>query len=602
MRVTFFLFIGIAASSAPVRAEALPAALQYTVRIDTADLSSIAVEMRVGNAPDTFRVAMATHPEYDDRYWRYVESLHVESRIGGAGTMRLDSALWLIRAPGGNAVIRYRIHLPPTVRAPRAAWRPFLTPEGGLTGGIQTFMYIVGESLAPARVILELPAGWGTASELEETTDPRTFFARDAAALLDAPILVGHLQFRPFAVNGVPHRIAYLPVSGSLPLDTEVLAAGLSRLVTEAGRLFGGFPYRAYTFLLEEGSAGALEHLNSVTVGVSGGAFIRDPRALYAGLAHEYFHAWNLTRLRPEGFGEITYAPASPSPGLWWSEGITMMYADVLLRRAGLPTYDSTRLAHLEAVIEHYAGNAGNSLFSPEQVSLVAFESAPGRLGDYSASTHVQGELLGTMIDLTIRNATGGRRSIDDLMRAMFARFSGAKGFTGRNIEETASEVSGRDMREFFETNVRTAGNIDFNRYLTLIGLRMELAFIPARDTAGLPEPDRRVFAWQPPGERFPAVGITDPTTCWGKAGLHTGDVVTAAGGKPVVSAADLRSVFRSLQTGDTLAIEVLHNGSPFRTVVYVTGYDRPQATIREIPEATPEQKELLRKWRACAP
>ncbi|HEX7571826.1 MAG TPA: hypothetical protein VF514_01930, partial [Bacteroidota bacterium] len=123
----------------------------------------------------------------------------------------------------------------------------------------------------------------------------------------------------------------------------------------------------------------------------------------------------------------------------------------LLLRRAGLPVYDSTRVAHLEETIGAYAGNPGSSLFSPEHVSLFAFAASPGGLGDYSASTHIQGELLGTMIDLIIRDGTDGRRSIDDLMRSMFARYSGERGFTGSDIEQSAGEACGCDMHSFFE-------------------------------------------------------------------------------------------------------------------------------------------------------
>lgn len=260
--------------AAEIRFDSSQPVLFYRVRIDSADLSSVAVEMVVRNAPDTFRVAMVTHPEYDDRYWRFVEGLHADGKRGAAGVTRLDSALWLIDAPGGEAVLRYGIRLPAPQQARRAAWRPFLSTGGGLTGGPHPFMYVVSATLAPSHVTLPLP--------------------------------------------------------GSTQFDTASLVTGIARLARESEKLFGRFPYREYTFFLEDGAFGALEHLNSVAVGFSSGELARDSRALFATLAHEYFYAWNLMRLRPAEFGDVSYA-----------------------------------------------GSPGNSLFSPEHVSLLRLQDLP---------------------------------------------------------------------------------------------------------------------------------------------------------------------------------------------------------------------------------
>src|SRR5213593_3604017 len=122
-----------------------------------------------------------------------------------------------------------------------------------------------------------------------------------------------------------------------------------------------------------------------------------------------------------------------------------MFYADLLLRRAGIPVRDSTRIAHVERLLSSYANNPAYARFSAEQISRVAYNAEPGSLGDYSASTHLQGELLGTMLDLIVRDATNGARSMDDVMRAMLERFSGERGFAGRDIERTVAAVCGCD-------------------------------------------------------------------------------------------------------------------------------------------------------------
>ncbi|MBD0280037.1 MAG: hypothetical protein ICV81_19045, partial [Flavisolibacter sp.] len=185
--------------------------INYTITVDEADLSAFAVQMHIRNSGDSFRVAMFTHPEYDEKYWRQIEQLQVESSKGKAQIKREDSALWSIKAPGGEAVIRYRMRLPSESNGQRAAWRLFLTPTGGLIGGPYTYLYIVGNTLAPSHVTVQLPQGWGAATALHRTSIPSIFFAPSVAVLMDGPILIGTFKKWSFTVDDVPHQVVYWP-------------------------------------------------------------------------------------------------------------------------------------------------------------------------------------------------------------------------------------------------------------------------------------------------------------------------------------------------------------------------------------------------------
>ena len=573
----------------------------YTLRVVAGDISGFDVELRLRNVPDTFRLAMVAHPEYDDRYWRYVEALRVATSNGAATVTREDSALWRVVAPGGEALVRYRIHLPPA-ESPRAAWRPFLTATGGLVGGPHSFMYVVGATLAPSHVTLELPPEWEIATGLEPTLDPRTFFAPSVGVLVDSPLLVGRLRGWRFAVDGVPHRVVYWPLPDAAPFDTTALAGNIERLARQAVALFGRAPYRDYSFLLQDGAYGALEHRSSVTLGAPSADLARDPGALLGEVAHEYFHTWNLMRIHPVEYGDVSYRTPPRARGLWWSEGLTMLYADLLRRRAGLPVFDSTRVAHLEGLIGRYLANPGNSRFSPERVRVIAYGAEPGALGDYSASTHLQGELLGTMLDLIVRDATNGARSMDDVMRAMLERFSGERGFAGRDIERTVAAVCGCDVRPFFETHVRGARPIDFDRYLRLIGMRPRVSWVPALGRDGRPAADLRIYAWQPPRDSALSLLITNPASAWGRAGLHTGDRLATMNGTTLPSTADFRSFMNGLRIGDTVIVSVRRPTSAWRVSVVVAGYARPVVQLEEIPEATERQRGLRASWAAGSP
>lgn len=571
--------------------------VSYLLRVDSTDLSGWSVEMRIRNAPDTMRLAMAAHPEYDDRFYRYLEDLRVDAGPGTASVVRQDSAVWRVVAPGGSAIVRYRIHLPSQIYPRRSAWIPFLSPTGGLVGGPHAFLYIIGAELAPAHVTLEFPAAWESATGLEPTADPRTFFAPSMEVLMDSPIFLGRFRTWRFQVDGVPHRVVYWPLPDAVPFDTVALVSGLERLAARAIALFGRAPYREYTFILQDGAVGALEHLNSVTIGAPSAELARGLTGLFAETAHEYTHTWNLMRIRPAEYQTLTYRTQPPVAGLWWSEGLTMHTADLLLRRAGLPVFDSTHGSHLARLIGSYLSNPANSRFSAERVSQVAYNAPPGALGDYDASTHLQGELIGAMLDLIIRDATGGRRSIEDVLRLMLERYSGERGFLGKDVEAAVTTVCGCSVRAFFDAHVRHGTPIDFDRYFLLIGLRTRVTRAPVVANDGAPVPDQRLRAWLPPGQANLSLLIGNPTTVWGRAGLHTGDRLVALNGAPVANVADFRSALNPLRIGDTMRVEVRRPSGTLTIPVLVTGQERSVVRIEELPNATERQRHLRTQW-----
>lgn len=576
--------------------------IDYVLRLDSADLSGFEVQMRLRNIADTFRVAMAAHPEYDDRYWRFVEDVRAETRRGPGVVARVDSAVWRIVAPGGEVTLRYRIRLPPADDGQRASWRPFLAATGALTGGPHTFMYVVTAPLAPAHVTLDLPAGWEIATGLVPTSDPNTFFAPSAEVLVDSPILVGRFRSWRYAIDGTPHRVVYWPLPTATPFDTTAFVSSLERLSRHAIALFGRAPYREFSFLFQDGAFGGLEHANSATLGAPSEHLAQGRAELLAEAAHEYLHAWNLVRIRPAERGPISYRQTGQSRGLWWSEGLTLYYTDVLARRAGVPTVDSTRVGRVERLIARYLFQPGNTHISAERAGLAEYGTPPGSLGDYDPSPHTQGELLGTVLDLVIREATRDRRSIDDVMRLMMRRFSGRVGFTGRDIERAVVDVCACSVRAIFEAHVRGAGAIDVDRYLAAIGLRADITWEPARNAQNEPSPDLRLFSWQPEGDSTVAILINNPMSVWGRAGLHTGDRVVAINGQAIASPRDVRAALVRARVGDTVVVQVRRPNGVRDAVVVVTGYTYPRVRLEERPNATAVQRQRRERWLAGAP
>jgi predicted metalloprotease with PDZ domain len=477
----------------------------------------------------------------------------------------------------------------------RDVWKPFLSPSGGLIGDLHSFMYVIGHTSAPAQVTLDLPTGWDIASGLEPTKDRKTFAASSVELLLDSPIVVGHFRQWDFARNGVPHHIVYLAQPNATSFDTAAFVDGIQKLVSEAIKIGGKPPYRSYTFLYQDGAVGALEHPNSVTIGVTSQNLAQGLTGVFNTTAHEYFHTWNLLHVRPVERVGVRYRPAEPTSELWWCEGVTIYFSDLMLRRAQLPTFDPKRVTRLENNLSTYLSTPGYSRYSAERVSRASDD--PIGLGDDNVSTHSQGNLLGTMLDLMIRGETHGQRSLENVMKLLSNRFTPNRGVRGRDIQQTIHEVCNCDANSFFEHYVRGAGSIDFDHYLRVIGMRAQVSSSPVLDNEGKPAPDLRVSVFRKDNEPWLLLKLFTPASVWGRAGLHSGDRLVSVDGHSVTTTADFRSWLAQLHIGNTARVGIMRAGVVSEVLVTITGYDRSTVRMVELADATPEQQRLRAQW-----
>ena len=286
-----------------------------------------------------------------------------------------------------------------------------------------------------------------------------------------------------------------------------------------------------------------------------------------------------------------------PTGELWWSEGVTLFYADLLLRRAGLHTSDSTRVARLGRLITNYLANPSHALVSPEATSR-AFNKPSGATGDYTPSMFTQGELIGTVLDLMIRGGSGGVRSLDDAMRALSQRFTIDRGFTGMDVEHAVAEACACDAKPFFDRYVRSAGTLPFDRWLDLVGLQMTVTWGPALASDGTPAPDVRFSATASAGDSTVRLNVWFPQAPLGLAGFHTGDQIVSVNGAAVPDPAAFRAVVGRLRIGDTLRVAV-RRGSMVDRALVITGYERPTVTVARRADATTTQRRLRELWMA---
>jgi len=589
--------LAFAALLAPALAAQTP--VQYTLTAGPPDTMTIAVEMRIPAAHDTLHLAIATHDEYDDKFWRYVRDVRAFAGSTPLAVAREDSAIWRIAGAHGDVIVRYAIALPPlNPGQTREVWKPFVSPAGAFVGGIDALMYVTGREREPSTLALRLPNDWRIATGLQRTSDPRTFRAANAATLLDSPVLAGPLhEWRAGAT-----RIAFLPSPSSVPFDTAALASMVQRITDQAIAIFGRAPFDDYVFLLVDGAGMTLEHWNSLVLGVRSAELAKDPAAYSTEIAHEFFHTWNLIRLHPRGLRRFRAAPTPHVTELWMSEGMTIYFADEILFRAGLYPAGQTRATRLADRIARYLTNPGYTHISPQRASFTV-DAPPGVNGDYSGDYYLAGQLIGDLLDLTIRDSTNSARGMDQVMAALYRARAGEPGYTLDDIQHAADSVCGCVLDSIFARHVRASEPMDFAPALASMGYRVDITYEMAKDASGAPLADARVYVAhaKPDDPSSPLwFGITRPTGAWAMAGLHSGDELVSMDGRTIPSWDAFRAYLRNVKVGQTPTVVYARDGVRHETHVLMDVYTVPRVTISEIPDATAEQLARRAEWLAA--
>ena len=324
------------------------------------------------------------------------------------------------------------------------------------------------------------------ATALDSLAACACYRAADYDQLVDSPILAGPLDVHEFRVRGARHDL--VDVGDTAGFDGRRAASDLGRIVAQNARFWGGLPYHHYVFLnVFRRGGGGLEHASS-TLLTANAARTRDPRGYLGWLSfvsHEYLHAYNVKRLRPVELGPFDYEHAVPTSGLWIAEGLTSYFGDLMIARAGLAGPDWW-LGEMSSEIRQLQNTPGRLVQTLTQSSLDAWNSENSGVGMDRSNTisyYTKGEVVGLLLDAHIRHLTGGRRSLDDVMRLAYRRYAGAHGFTAAQFQATASEVAGTDLGPWLHRALDTTDELDYAELLDTYGLRFGAAEGPDRWT-----------------------------------------------------------------------------------------------------------------------
>jgi predicted metalloprotease with PDZ domain len=358
----------------------------------------------------------------------------------------------------------------------------------GVFNGAATFPTMVETSRRPHEVRLMLPAKWKRSmTALRPAPDglPDHYRAEDFEMLVDSPIVAGNPSVHEFEVNGSKHLLVDIGELGAW--DGERAARELEKIVEENNRLWGSLPFRRYLFLnVFRQGRGGLEHKDStlLTANPSRTAIAPGDFRWLSFVSHEYFHAFNVKRLRPVELGPFDYERPPRTRSLWISEGVTSYYGELLVTRAGLAKPESF-LAAMSSLIEQLQNSPGRLVQTLEQSSLDVWTSGTsgvGRDNTKTVSYYVKGPIAGFLLDARIRRATGSQKSLDDLMRLTLKRYGGDRGFTADQFRMAAEEVAGTDLKDWFGKVLSSTDELDYAQALDWYGLRFATVAEPAKD------------------------------------------------------------------------------------------------------------------------
>lgn len=379
------------------------------------------------------------------------------------------------KVPTGGAVsvsVSYRL-----LCDQRSVTTNSVSSELGVLNGAATFLTLAEPGPRAHEVRLELPAEWKMAmTALARTPDglPNHYRAADFDTLVDSPIVAGALEVHEFEVEGSRHLL--VDVGERERWDGRRAAGDLERMVRAVRRLWGFLPFERYVFLnVFRQGGGGLEHKDS-TLLTADAARVATPPGYARWLAfagHEYFHAFNVKRLRPVELGPFDYESAPRTSSLWISEGLTSYYAGILLARAGL-TSAQDFLASLSAQIERLQQQPGRLLQTLEQSSLDVWSNSLSGVNpnEKTVSYYVKGQVVGFLLDARIRASTAGAMSLDDVMRAAYRRYAADRGFTADEFRAVAEGVAGVDLKAWFKKAIASTEELDYSEALDWFGLR----------------------------------------------------------------------------------------------------------------------------------
>jgi len=572
------------------------ATIHYKISLKNPEEHCFQVTMTIPHPASGMKVAIpAWNALYEVRDFAYrVRDVEASSSTG-SGTpgeklaiRKLDKQTWEIHsAQGANDggfsswTVQYLI----TWDEP-GPFSSQLNSKHAFVNFAEVLMYIPDRRGEDTTVAFEdVPAGWRAAAQLPAGSTPNSFSASSYDTLVDAPVEIGRFEEFGFDEGGAHFRV----VVDAREWRRDRLEDSLRQITSYELKLMGT-PFREYTFFFHvgpylESGGGGMEHANCTAIGAA------SVESAVTIAAHEFFHAWNVKRIRPQTLEPVDFTKEQYTRALWFAEGVTSTYAAYTLERSGI--WPKERFyADLASQISELDSRPARLWQSVEESSLDAWLEKYDDYGrpDRSISYYNKGQIVGEILDLAIRDATDNHKSLDDVMRRMNDEYAkkGKYYDDSNGIRAVAEEVAGTSFEDFFQRYVAGTDEIPYDKFLGSAGLELKSETVKMADlgfwTAGGRSPSSAVTVSQVvPGSSAEA------------AGLLSGDVLLQLNGEAVPRY--LAGRMRVHSPGEIIKLRVKRDTKEMDLSFALGSNDVNNYSISEVSHATDKQKRIREGW-----
>ena len=579
-----------AAATSPA---AVVSTLRYTLAMPAPQTHYFEVKMELGGFPaeytDVKMPVWAPGSYLVREFSKNVEGLQART-VGGQALAveKISKNTWRVRHPKqASFSVSYRVYaFELTVRT------SFIDADHGYLNGSSVFMYPADNKMLGSTVAVQPAAGWAQVSTaLRPTAGKFTYKAASYDELADSPIEIGNQKVLNFTANGTPHQVA---MCGTYSVDEPKLLADLKRVCEEAHRVVGKNPLDHYLFIVHnlERGGGGLEHLYSTTLEVGRTTYGTEAgyKSFLGLVAHEYFHLWNVKRIRPVALGPFNYDQENYTHLLWVSEGMTEYYSKVINQRAGFISRDEYlgKLANEITAVENTPGNRVQSAAESSFDAWIRYYRPNENSSNSQISYYDKGDLIGTVLDLSIAEATKGEKHLDDVFRLLYDKYYlGLKrGFTDQEFQDAVAQVAGRRYDDFFRDSVYGTKTLDYATVLGYAGLGLTTAPLTTEGTSGASFSNRT--------GKLLVTGVVREGAAW-SAGLNVNDEVLQIDGA-TPGEENVKTLLGG-PVGKSVKLQVRRDGLSRDIILPMVPSIDLKYQIQPLPNSTAAQQKVLNKW-----
>ena len=591
-----------------VAAEKEKPAVQYRLSFRQADSHRVEIELSVptdGKPEIELMMPVWTPGSYLVReYARQVEQIAAFDGRTNASLLvtKKDKNHWMVRTAGSSElVVRYSLYC--HEMSVRTNW---VEKDFAFLTGAATFITRSDMLANPHVVRVDALPNWPKIATSLVASDVRDAWTRTAAnfdQLVDSPILLGTIDVQTVEVGGAKHHLATL--GGESFWDTKSAVKDVAKIIATEQAFWQETPYTEYWFLnLATEAGGGLEHDNSCVLMT--GRWTQRQRPKYVDwlglVSHEFFHTWNVRRLRPKVLQHYDYNSEQYIQELWIAEGITSYYDELFVARSGLskPKEYLERLSKNIAAVQNAPGRLGQSLTESSFDAWIKFYRPDENANNSRISYYLKGALVGALLDAEIRSQSKGEKSLDDVMRMLW-KTRRETGYTNEDFADAVAQVSGQSYSDWLREALESTQELNFDRMLSLYGLEWK-AKDADKEASKEPPTDKPMFGGvyvgldllaQPGRAMVDKVTRNSPASA---AGINAGDELIGFDGFRVTSETwtDRLNAYRP---NDVCKCLIARRGKILELSIQLAGEPENSWKLARLAKPTEDQEKHWRSW-----